>query len=225
MVAVGRVVREVSSLRQQVAENLRDAILDGRLNPGQKLIERELCESLDISRTLLREALQQLQAEGLITSVPHKGPSVALIGADEVAELYEVRQALEGLAATSFAAHATDAQIAELALQLKLMRQADPCDPRALLVAKSAFYAVLLNGCGNRVVKQVLTQLNNRMMLFRRLSMSAPGRVPKMFSELEAIVGAIKKRDGMLAGQLSVEHVAQACVTVLAALDAQAKSE
>ena len=90
--------RQNSSLRQQVTDRLRDAVLSGMFEPGMKLVERDLCEMLGISRTVLREALQHLGAEGLITNVPHKGPMVATITAQEARDIYAVRGALEALA-------------------------------------------------------------------------------------------------------------------------------
>jgi DNA-binding GntR family transcriptional regulator len=214
MAYVEPVPRETISLRSKVIEHLRDAIVDGRLRPGQKLVERELCSFLDVSRTLLREVLQHLQAEGLITSKVHKGPSVAIIGAEEVGELYEVREVMEALLGKSFARHATDKQIQDLRDQLEQMRQADHNNTAELLILKGKFYAIMLEGCGNRVVGQVLTQLNNRMMLFRRLSMSAPGRVGQMFTELDGIVRAIEARDEDLAAKRCSSHVANAAATV-----------
>ena len=100
-----RLQREDMSLRKRAEKALRDAILYGAFQPGQKLIERDLCEQLGVSRTLLREALQQLQAEGLITNVIHKGPSVAVITEEDAREIYEARQLIEGhLAAISMVA-------------------------------------------------------------------------------------------------------------------------
>jgi DNA-binding GntR family transcriptional regulator len=105
-----RVPREETSLRQRTTQTLRTAILDGVFAPGQKLSERELCESLDVSRSCLRESLQHLQAEGLITIVPHRGPEVTDISVQEVRDIYEVRASLEGLASRGFALHASEAQ-------------------------------------------------------------------------------------------------------------------
>ncbi len=105
-----RVPREETSLRQRTTQTLRTAILDGVFAPGQKLSERELCESLDVSRSCLRESLQHLQAEGLITIVPHKGPEVTSISASEVRDIYAVRASLESLAGRGFAEHATPPQ-------------------------------------------------------------------------------------------------------------------
>jgi DNA-binding GntR family transcriptional regulator len=203
-------------LRERVTASLRDAILNGQLEPGQKLIERELCSSLDISRTLLREALPQLQAEGLIRSIAHKGPSVASLDADEVKEIYQVRRVLEALAAREFARHATDEQIKELREQLLALKRPEAgSNLRELLIAKAGFYAVLFKGCGNRVISQILTQLNNRMVLYKRLSLSVTGRLPEVINELEAVVSAIEARDPERAGELCEVHVVNAERNVL----------
>jgi DNA-binding GntR family transcriptional regulator len=221
MISLVEVSRRNTSLRQQVTESLRLSILDGRLRPGQKLVERELCEALKISRTLLREALQQLQAEGLITTILHKGPFVALIGAAEAEEIYEVRRVLEALVGRSFAEHASDEQVAALRAQLEQLKSAAVDGPRDLLIAKAGFYAVLYQGCRNQVATQLLTQLNNRTTLFRRLSLDAPGRPAETLKELDAVVSAIEARDPELTAALCAIHVANARRTVMRQLALQ----
>src|ERR1700759_3508452 len=122
MTELPHVIRQAASLRHQVTESLRLAIIDCRLLPGQKLIERELCERLEISRPLLREALQQLQAEGLVTTVLHKGPYVTLIGSDEGGEIYQVRTPLESLIGRAFTEKATDGEVAALRAALEALK-------------------------------------------------------------------------------------------------------
>ncbi|HRO59265.1 MAG TPA: GntR family transcriptional regulator [Burkholderiaceae bacterium] len=207
--------REVVSLRQRVTDKLRETILAGGFAPGQRLVERDLWQSLGISRTVLREALQHLQAEGLITMVPHKGPVVARLSADEARELYEVRGALEALAGSGFARNASDDQLGRLRQALDFLRTPEAsATTEGLLAAKNAFYAILLEGCGNRVIGQMLTQLNNRVTLLRRLSLGKPGRLSNTLEELEAVVQAIEARDAELAGRLCAAHVARAAEVV-----------
>jgi GntR family transcriptional regulator, trigonelline degradation regulator len=213
--------RETASLRQQVVAAIRDAILYGELAPGQKLSERELCLRLGVSRTLLREGLQQLQAEGLIVNVMHKGPSVATLTKEEARDIYKVRGSLEALAAAEFVQNANDGQLKLLNKRLKEIRRAGMRNsPQDLLQAKNAFYEALLKGCGNPVVAQMLTMLNNRVQILRRQSLSTPGRLAQSLVELEAIVSAIEARDGELAGQMCAQHVANASAIVLAQFDA-----
>jgi len=102
------------SLRQRATDKIREAILSGVFTPGQRLVEKDLGQSLGISRTVLREALQHLQAEGLINNIPYKGPVVSTLSLQDANELYEVRGALESLACAGFARHASQEQVARL---------------------------------------------------------------------------------------------------------------
>src|SRR3954451_11087538 len=106
--------RVAAPLREQVLDVLRQAMLDFRLRPGQRLIEHELIEQIGVSRTTIREVLRELEAEGLVTTIPQKGAIVVVPSPEEAAELYEVRSALEQLVVKNFVERATDEQIAEL---------------------------------------------------------------------------------------------------------------
>ncbi|MEG1768222.1 MAG: GntR family transcriptional regulator [Comamonas sp.] len=220
-----RVPREDTSLRQRTTNALRTAILDGVLAAGQKLSERELCESLDVSRSCLRESLQHLQAEGLITIIPHKGPEVTSISEQEVRDIYEVRTSLESLAGKGFALHATAAQRAALRAKLDELGHVDQeNDKAALLTLKNQFYDILVEGCGNLVAGQMLKQLNNRVTVLRRISMSQPGRMPQTLAELDAIVTAIEKGDAQTAAALCGAHVQKAGESVLRSMAATRSS-
>lgn len=215
--------REPLSLRVQVTDRLRAAILDGRYPSGARLIERDLCEQLGISRALLREALQHLDAEGLIRIVLHKGPTVARIDADEAREIYAVRQRLEALAGEGFARSASPEDRLRLRAAFERLKQPRLArDMAALLEVKNAFYAVLLGGCGNRLVAQLLTQLNNRVTLLRRFSLGEPHRLAQTLRELEAVVAAIEAGDAERAGSLCAEHVARAAAVVARQIEAAA---
>jgi DNA-binding GntR family transcriptional regulator len=219
MSSIPRVPREETSLRQRATQTLRTAILDGVLAPGQKLSERELCESLDVSRSCVRESLQHLQAEGLITSIAHRGPEVTSISRTEVQDIYAVRASLEGLAGRGFALNASEVQ--RQALRAKLNELTELVKPEmagnqaSMLNIKNQFYDILIEGCGNLVAGQMLKQLNNRVTVLRRISMAQPGRLPNTLQELEAIVSAIEKRDGDTAARLCGEHVQKAAENVL----------
>lgn len=211
-----RVPREETSLRQRTTQALRTAILDGVFAPGQKLSERELCESLDVSRSCLRESLQHLQAEGLITIIPHKGPEVTTISAKEVKDIYEVRASLESLAGKGFALQSTPSQRQALRAKLnELAKLEGDGIHTAMLTIKNQFYDILIEGCGNTVAGQMLKQLNNRVTVLRRISMSQPGRLPNTIKELDAIVAAIEDQDGDTAARLCGDHVRRAADNVL----------
>lgn len=210
------VSRDQTTLRQRATHTLRDAILEGIFMPGQKLSERELCETLGVSRSCVRESLQHLQAEGLINIVPHRGPEIATISAKEVRDIYQVRANLEGLAAKGFAMNAQPDQIKALRSKLQeLARPALALDKTALLNVKNEFYNILIDGCGNKVVGLMLRQLNNRVTLLRRISLSQPGRLPHTLQELESVVAAIEMGDGETAARLCMEHVQKSADNVL----------
>lgn len=209
--------REVVSLRQLATDKLREAILSGAFTPGQKLVEKELWQSLGVSRTVLREALQHLQAEGLIQNIPYKGPVVTTLSLQDVNDLYAVRGALEGLASAEFARHASAEHIARLRAALDYLRTpAASATTQSLLSAKNAFYAVLLEGCGNRMIGELLTQLNNRVTALRRVSLSSPGRLSQTLQELEQVVQAIEARQPEEAQRLATAHVVRAAEVIRA---------
>ncbi len=204
------------SLKKQVIDGMRNAIVDGSFSPGQKLVERELCQLFDVSRSLMREVLQQLEAEALITIVPFRGPMVAEIRLDEAKSIYAVRQALEALAGAGCAQNASDSDIAALQANLAIIVQfADGADPKSVVRAKNEFYNVLLSACGNPVVKDILTGLNNRINSLRRVSMAQPGRLVDTARELQDIIDAIRNRNADLASKLCADHVGKAAAIAL----------
>ena len=213
--------RETSSLRHQVASSIREAILSGQLSPGEKLVERDLCETLGVSRTLLREALQHLRAEGLLEGSSYRSTSVAELTPQDAREIYQVREVLEGLAGEGFAKHATPDQMAQLRATLADLGRLDPAvQTNEVLAAKNRFYAILIEGCGNQLVGRMLVRLNNRITLLRRLSMAQPGRFPQTLREITEIVEALESRNARKARALCSAHVrkaARAAETRLAA--------
>src|SRR4029078_4969135 len=91
-------IEDVPTVRSMVAQKLREAIMSGKLKPGQRLLERELCEMTGVSGRSIREALRLLEADGLVTTVPHRGPVVSTISLEEAKQLYAARAILEGFA-------------------------------------------------------------------------------------------------------------------------------
>lgn len=209
------------TLRGQVEAFLREAIVDGRLKPGQRLIERELCEQLQISRPSLREALRLLEAERLIRIVPHRGPVVAAVSEQEARDLYALRGLLEGFAAREFALHAADEPRTQLRETVAALRSAaQQQDPGGIVAAKTRFYGVLFRHCGNSLVERLFHSEMQRISLLRSTSLTRPERLAHSLGEIEAMVSAIEQRDGEKAQSLARHHVAQAEVAALAMLQA-----
>jgi DNA-binding GntR family transcriptional regulator len=214
-----RVVRNTVTLRQQVLEVLRDAILNFQFKPGDRLIERELCELTGVSRTSVREALRHLESEGLVQNLPNRGPIVATLTFEEAREIYEVRRALEGLAARLFAERAGPEHRAALdAVMAALERAFASNDTRAIVKATAQFYDVVLGGCGNEVVRRLINSLHARVTYLRATSVSQPGRAPDSLGEMRRFVGALKSGNPDEAQAVCLEHIDRAAAVGLAVL-------
>lgn len=217
-----RVVRVAAPLRQQVVDNIREAIAVGRLAPGSRLVERDLCEMTGVSRTLIRETLRQLESEGLIDVIPNKGPIVAKITARQAREMFQLRAELEGLASQLFAELATDAQLKALQDAFAKLREAYLSgDSIKMLAAKSHFYDCLVDGSGNETLGTMLRQLQARAMVLRATSLSQPGRTAESEREIAELMKAIKKRDGAAARKASVAHITKAAQAALQMMQAR----
>ncbi len=214
-----RVAPIAAPVRRQVVETLRAAITSGRFAPGQRLVEKDLCDLLGVSRPSVREALRELESEGLISTIPNRGPLVSTLSARDAASIYEVRGVLEGLAAKLFAERATDEQIAELSASVDRLEAAyATADVERILVAKKAFYDVLLAGSQNVVIPSILRTMNARVTQLRRVSLSSPKRLPASIGEIRAVLKAIRDRDPEAAFQASLRHITEASKVAMAKL-------
>ena len=214
------------TLRHQVENALRQAIVSGHFAPGARLIERELCETLGVSRTSVREALRRLEAEKLVRSVPHKGPVVAIMSKQEATQLYAIRALLEGFAAEAFARIADDEAIAQFGEKAKVLRmQALANDQAGVLKAKTELYDVLLDNCGNALIKEILTSLYSRVNLLRATSLMHPDRLPASLREIDKLFKALKARDAEGAGAAARLHVANAEKAAMRMLDKTAEEQ
>lgn len=215
-----KIEKTAASLRQQVIERLRDAVISGRLSPGQRLTERELTESLGVSRTVVREALRQLEAEGLIEVIPNKGPVVRTLTAEEAEDIYRIRAVLQGLAAQQFIAHADARQLAKLEKALAAVVAAyESDDAERTVETKTHFYDVLIDGAASETLSSMLATLHARMWRWRALGLAHPQRSAARSGEsvenLRGIVAAIKNRDAEDAERITREEASQAAEEVL----------
>ena len=206
-------------LRSSVEAQIRQAIMTGDLPPGLHLSDRMMCERFGVSRTIVREAVRLLEAEGLVTVLPRRGPFVAFLTVAEAVQIYEVREALEALAAQGFAERASDAERAALRAVIVSLEAASVSATRdALLDHKRDFYAILLQGCRNAYAARMLGLLLNRNMQLRATSLSAPDRLPNTIRELWRVVEAIDQRDGPGAAAACRDHVRAAAAVALRVL-------
>jgi len=216
----GQSARTPAPLRQEVSELLREEIALGEFAPGDRLTERELCERYQVSRSIVRETLRLLEAEGLITMVANRGPEVARATREDIVALYEVRAALEGLAAKLFAERADIEVRRELEQAVDRVEEAMRLgDKRAVLAAKDAFYSILLRGADNEILSSALRTLYVRTQMLRGISLSSAGRGPHTIRELRRVLAAIAASDAEEAGKACEEHVRAAAAVALQQLD------
>lgn len=212
--------RPAAPLRAQAADVLRRAILSMSLKEGDRLIERELIDRLKVSRTTVREALRELEAEGLVEVIPQRGSVVATISETDAADLYAARTALEALVVRRFIERADDSAHDELleAVEDYATFAIDDHDVVDMLQAKDRFYDVLRRGADSPALWQVLSGLQARVRVLRARSLAVPGRPPESADELRKLVAAIRNRDADLAAELCSGHVRAAAATGLPAL-------
>jgi DNA-binding GntR family transcriptional regulator len=212
-------------VRKQVEDGLRAAIVSGRFLPGDHLPDM-LCETFGTSRSVVREAVRLLEAEGLVTVHANRGPFVAMLSVEEATDIYEVRAALEALAGEGFAVRATDAERAELRAVYKEL-----CDIRTrksrdgLLDIKRRFYEILTLGSRNVLVTQMLERLLIRNAQLRATSLSSENRLPQTVIEIGRIMDAIEQRDAEATGAACRAHVraaADVALRILKERDAKA---
>ena len=190
-----------------------DAIDQGLYKPGDRLVESELAERFGVSRTPIREALQRLETQSLLT---RDGRSLIVASLDhaQMAELYTVRQELEGLAAKLAAKHAADEEIQVLREMVEADR-ALLADPEALARANRRFHHQIHLASHNRFLVQQLDLVYRSMALMARTSLAAAGRGEKALAEHDTIVDAIAARDGDRAAQALKDHLSIAFVVRL----------
>lgn len=191
-------------LRDQVRDELRERIADGRLAPGVKMIERELADQLGVSRVPIREALRVLEAEGFVQVVPRRGVIVRQHSRIDIEELFDVREALEVLACR---AAATRASVTEMALVRRTLtdgvRALNRGDREAALRSNEAFHDAVVGLAHNNLLAALLEPLQGRLhWLFRQVE-----DVAGVVREHEELFEAIASGDPNRAGQAALEHV------------------
>jgi DNA-binding GntR family transcriptional regulator len=185
----------VTRVQDQAVIALRQAILSGVLKPGERLVDRRLCQALDIGRNTLREAFRQLEAEGFVTRVPHQGITVAKMSAEEARDIYDLREVLECHAVGRFTDFAEDALVTALHAATSGLREAfESSNVTAMLERKRNFYEVLYKGAANAALHEYADLLSMRLFRLRALSLSRPGRPQQSIDEIDRAVRLIVER-------------------------------
>jgi DNA-binding GntR family transcriptional regulator len=195
-----------------VREALREAILAGDLAPGTRLREEEIARQFGVSRTPVREALQQLRSDELVELSPHLGATVIRLTTEDTLALYLVRESLEGLAARLAAVRASAVDTERLRTTVDEMAQMtqDGASPSALSEANLRFHAEIRKIANNRYLDRFLGQVEHAVHRFGESTYAYPGRQEVSIEEHRAISDAIAAGDPERAEHLAVEHMRQA---------------
>lgn len=199
------------SLSNRVFQKIRDNILNGVYKEQDELRENTIGKELGVSRTPVREALRQLELEGLVTIVPNKGAYVTGITSKDVGDIYTARSLLEGLCARWATEHITEEQLDELEEIVLLsefhMKKEGHNNTEQIAILDGRFHAVLYEASNSRILGHVLTDFHRYVQMARKSSIVSEERARKSIREHKQILRAIRDKDADLAEQLANEHI------------------
>lgn len=210
---------ETGSLHMKVFKEIEQAILGGEFPPGYNLTEQKLSTKLGVSRTPIREALRQLELEGLVTSVPNKGVVVVGISEKDIDDIYTIRMAIEGIAARWAAVNITEEELSKLQdiveLQEFYIGKNDTLQIRHL---DSQFHQTIYSASRSRPLRQILSQFHNYIQKPREISVKYSGRAAASVDEHRKIYEAIAMHDSAKAEAEAAEHIRLAKDNLLKAI-------
>ena len=199
------------SLHLRVFKEIEQAILNGTFAPGDSLVETRLSAELGVSRTPVREALRQLELEGLVYSVPNKGFVVIGISEKDINDIYTIRMAIEGLAARWAAEHITDDEIDRLREVVELQEfYAGRDDVLQVWHLDSRFHEQIYQYSRSAPLKYMLSNFHNYIQHAREISFKSQGRADIAVGEHRAIFEAIANHQADCAEKLTAEHIKNA---------------
>ena len=208
-------MNEYLPLRDVVFNTLRQAILKGELEPGERLMEIQLAERLGVSRTPIREAIRKLELEGLVLMVPRKGAEVARISEKSLREVLEVRRSLEELAIELACQKITDEQIGELeAAEAVFAEAVQKGDPMTIAESDESYHDVIYQATENGRLVQILNNLREQMYRYRLEYIKDADKRHILVVEHEHIIRAEKSRNIAEAKQAMREHIDNQQLTV-----------
>ncbi len=199
------------SLRGKVFEQLEEAILNGQLQPGDNLIETKLSQQFGVSRTPIREAIRQLELEGLVQLIPNKGAVVLGVTTQDIEDIYSIRMLIEGLAVRWTIDKITQEEIEELQESVELLEfYIHKKNPQHLEKFDSKFHDLIYNACKSRPLKHMLSMFHHYIQGSRASSLAIPGRAEEVLKEHKGILDAIIECDSEKAEKLMYQHIRNA---------------
>lgn len=217
-----RIHEAPATLRALAVDRLRGAIIAGRFQGGDRLVERTLCEQLGVSRSVVREVIRTLEAEGLVETLARSGPVVARLDWRQAAQIYDIRRLLEAEAAAGCALLADGAVKERLQAALAALDKAfADATPQALYAATTAFYEVIFTAAGHEIAWEIVQRLNGRISRLRAMTLASQNRRTSGPAHMARIAEAICANDPTAAAKAVREHLKDAAEIARKLLDTQ----
>ncbi len=195
-------------LREMVYEELKKQILTGEIIPGTRMMEVELAEEMGVSRTPIREAIRKLEKEGLVTIEPRRGAYASMISTEDMVEILEVRQDLEGLAAFFAAERMQPAQMEELkSISASYNDAVTRGSMEDMIKYDTRFHRIIVDSCHNKILVQMIEQLQELVLRFRYIYYDNFKRAENMPEEHDEILRAIQSKDKDRAREAADVHI------------------
>ncbi|HXE48878.1 MAG TPA: GntR family transcriptional regulator [Ramlibacter sp.] len=208
-----------AALHEQVAQRLRQMLVENRISPGAKLNERELAEVLQVSRTPLREAIKMLAAEGLVELLPNRGAIAVSLSEADVLNTFEVMAGLEGLSGELAAQRITDGELAEIkAMQFEMMAAYTRRDLSNYYRINAQIHSAINAAAKNPVLTATYNQVNARLQALRFRSNQDGEKWKRAMKEHEKMIEALQARDTAAMRELLVAHLRNKCDAVIGQL-------
>jgi DNA-binding GntR family transcriptional regulator len=199
------------SLRARVFVTIENDILNGRYKAGESLIESRIADEMNVSRTPVREAIRQLELEGLLVYIPNKGAIVKGLSSEDIRDIFQIRIKIESIAAKRAASNITPSQLKELKEAVEFEKfYTNKGDTEQILKFDTKFHEIIFRASGSRLLDRTLTSFHHYIQRARSLSLKDMTRAKKTLSEHRAIMKAIEKGDKEKAEALMEEHVLNA---------------
>ncbi len=205
---VHKEVTDKYSLRGRVFNKIREDILSGKYSRNEELKETSIGMELGVSRTPVREALRQLELEGLVNIIPNKGAYVNGISEKDMHDIYIIRSYLEGLCAKWACEHITQEQIDELEEIVYLSEfHAKKEHHEQIVELDNKFHQLIYEASGSKILDHVLSDFHHYVQRIRKITLASDNRAANSNKEHTAILEAIRQRDGEKAELLAHEHI------------------
>lgn len=200
------------TLRELCLDKVRNAIITGYFPSGKRLVERTLCEELGVSRSVVREVIRYLEAEGLVEILPNKGPIVSLLNWEIASQIYEIRLLLEQSAVVDCTKNLDEETAEKLKLLLKDLKAAFAADDINLIIATSTqLYQTIFTTAKHHIAWEVVQRLNGRISRLRAMTMKSTKREISGYQRIKNMCEAIYlHKDPEMAKQAVAEHVTEA---------------